>query len=66
MIKYLISKNLVFFSNKVDVNLVLSKNIYARVEKRDCKVTLFYMDKQTRTVKSCDLIILFTKRLMSF
>ena len=51
------------------VNLGLCKNIYMKVEKRDCKLTLFCMNKQTKTVKSCDFIILYTKNcrvLMSF
>ena len=39
------------------VNLGMSKNIYVRVKKRDCKLTLFYNDKQTKTIKNFDLLI---------
>ena len=48
---------------------LVSKNFHVRVAKRDCKHTLFYMDKQIKTVKRVDLVILYTKSchaLMSF
>ena len=51
------------------ITAVNLENIYERVAKRDCKLKLFYMHKQTKTVRSCNLIFLYTKSchvLMSF
>ena len=60
-----------FFTKEIDNSCKFraEKNIYERVAKRECKFILFYMDKQTKTVQSCDLIIFYPNScrvLMSF